>query len=135
MKSHTHTHTQSVADNTRYWTSMVRCFSPIFITFQITQDFTHCVYYIKSAGHYYLTTIVTFCQSPLYSLTESGKCELLIWTSHLKLRLGSHIQIWQMLLIQNATNDWTKSWLFLPALYRKSAKLFVRKLCQKRAHL
>ena len=32
-----------------------------------------------------------------------------------------------MLLIQNATNDWTKSWLFLPALYRKSAKLLVRK--------
>ena len=51
-----------------------------------------------------------------------------------------------MLLIQNATNDWTKSWFFLPALYRKSAKLFVRKLvsetrvfitslcCMKRAH-
>ena len=39
-----------------------------------------------------------------------------------------------MLLIQKATKDWTKSWLFLPALYRKSAKLFMRKLCQKRAH-
>ena len=31
-----------------------------------------------------------------------------------------------MLLIQNATNDWTKSWLFLPSLCRKSVKLFVR---------
>ena len=40
-----------------------------------------------------------------------------------------------MLLIKNATNNWTKSWLFLPALYRKSAKLFVRKLYQKRTHL
>ena len=40
-----------------------------------------------------------------------------------------------MLLIGNASNDWTKSWIFLPALYSKSAKLFVRKLCHKRAHL
>ena len=51
-----------------------------------------------------------------------------------------------MLLIQNPTNDWTKSRLFLPVLYRKTAKLFVRKLlsetptfttslcCMKRAH-
>ena len=34
-----------------------------------------------------------------------------------------------MLPIQNATNGWTK-FDFLPALYKKSAKLFVSKLCQ-----
>ena len=49
-----------------------------------------------------------------------------------------------MLLTQNATNDWVKSWLFLPALYRKSVvckktmsetRTVLTSLCSmKRAH-
>ena len=61
-----------------------------------------------------------------------------LWKSGRKCftELASHfVIVWYVccsccccLLIQNATNDWMKSWLFLPALHRKSAKLFVRKL-------
>ena len=52
-----------------------------------------------------------------------------------------------MLLLGNATNDWMKSGYFLPALYLKSAKLFIQKkksvthtlisslCCMKRTHL
>ena len=49
-----------------------------------------------------------------------------------RVRCAENEAEWHMLLIQNATNDWTKSWLILPALYRKSAKLFVLENCQTR---
>ena len=32
-----------------------------------------------------------------------------------------------MSLIQNATNDWMKSWSFLPALYMKTSKVVCKK--------
>ena len=40
-----------------------------------TQVFIHSIYYKSADTHYYLTAIITSCQSLLYSLTGSPKCE------------------------------------------------------------
>ena len=40
-----------------------------------------------------------------------------------------------MLLIQNATNNWTKSWLFLPALYTGNQQSCLLENCDRNARI